>query len=142
MSETQEPYPVMDAQKINRAACWLFAGCVAAGASVWLESWSRSHWLTGGPLEVRDDLWLWCFFTVGIASGLAVPRRFWACPPGIWLGFWIAGWAVCGGEPMGLDLLFLAITGIKSCIVSFVGAAAGALLGHIGRELLARRPLT
>ena len=140
MSRTEKPNPTVGGLNINinLAACLLFAGCVAAGAAVVLEAWALPRWLPAGSRDLSGFFRVY-FFALGIASGLAIPRRFWVCPLGVLVGLPIAGWCACGGSPGPFGALFLIVGTIAFCLISFGGALAGALLGTIVRSLTARR---
>ncbi len=66
----------------------LLAGVIAFGMIAGCFVVAASPWLTGEkePWDAETNFYYWYVLAVGFIAGIAVPRWFWGCPIGIYLG--------------------------------------------------------
>ena len=118
-------------------------GVVAFGAIAGFFVWAVSPWLTGhkepwdadGPLyrALAIPYYFWYVFAVGVVAGAAIPRWFWACPVGMYIGQANAIILLLRPDPLSEALLgFLVMLPLMSGLTlmgSSIGAATRKLIG-------------
>jgi hypothetical protein len=110
-----------------------FAIGIAAGAFVW----AASPALTGHqePWDADSGFYFAYLLCVGLVAGLLVPRTFWACPLGIYLGQAAAMLLLLefgSLAPLGLVIVLPIMS-----VLNLIGWCAGALLHHSFRRAFA-----
>lgn len=110
---------------------------LAIGALAGALVWAASPWLTGHrePWDANSGFYYWYLLGVGAAVGLAVPRSFWACPVGIYLGQAAAMLTLL--EFGSLMPLGLVIALPIMSVINLVGWCAGAAVHKLAKVAFA-----
>ena len=108
-------------------------GVVAFGAIAGFFVWAVSPWLTGHkePWDAESSFYYWYVFAVGVVAGAAIPRWFWACAVGMYIGQASAAILLIRSGPLmplGFLLMLPLMSGL-TLIGSSLGAATRTLLG-------------
>lgn len=111
---------------------------LALGALAGFFLWAASPQLTGHkePWDGDFGFYLCTLLAVGFLAGLALPRHFWACPVGLYVGQVAAMFLLLeigSLAPLGLLLVLPAVSGL-----SLAGWCIGAGLHYIAVQLYAR----
>lgn len=111
---------------------------LALGAAVGFVLWAASPQLTGHrePWDGDFGAYLCFLLGVGVVAGLAMPRHFWACPVGLYLGQAVAMLLlleVGSLAPIGLLLVLPFVSGL-----SLAGWCIGAGLHYLAVQLYGR----
>lgn len=118
----------------TRGAAVSFAFGLVAGFTVW----SASSRLTGHqePWDGDTGFYYWYLLGVGVVAGLVIPRSFWACPSGIYVGQAVAMLALLKVGSLAPLGLLLALPFMS--IVCLVGWCIGAALHRLTAMALSR----